>query len=239
MSSNGRKPQRIASIDGLRGHAGQGTPQSFAGGDDDKMDVEEDSSHSDSDGEESSMDGEDVPPPVVEEAEEVVYGSLLTPTQQQQRDIRPLPPSSRSPRSLPADVLHHPARPSDPSLVPSITTVPRTSLQRAQARRLIVVLERACLESYKISSGSSKNPLKSGPGGPSGRKGGGEAKYALLNCDDHQGILAKTGRDIADARPDITHQVSLCAIATLFAWGVERGHSRFSFLGSRHVWNEG
>jgi hypothetical protein len=39
--------------------------------------------------------------------------------------------------------------------------------------------------------------------------GGKEAKYALLNCDDHQGILAKTGRDIADARPDITHQVSL------------------------------
>jgi hypothetical protein len=37
---------------------------------------------------------------------------------------------------------------------------------------------------------------------------GKEAKYALLNCDDHQGILAKTGRDIADARPDITHQVS-------------------------------
>ena len=41
--------------------------------------------------------------------------------------------------------------------------------------------------------------------------GGKEAKYALLNCDDHQGILAKTGRDIADARPDITHQVSLRA----------------------------
>ncbi|KAG8996504.1 18S rRNA pseudouridine methyltransferase, partial [Tulasnella sp. 427] len=34
-------------------------------------------------------------------------------------------------------------------------------------------------------------------------------KYALLNCDDHQGILAKTGRDIADARPDITHQCLL------------------------------
>jgi hypothetical protein len=29
----------------------------------------------------------------------------------------------------------------------------------------------------------------------------------LLNCDDHQGFLAKEGRDIADARPDITHQV--------------------------------
>lgn len=55
----------------------------------------------------------------------------------------------------------------------------------------------ACLEAYRISSGS-------GGKNASGK----EAKYALLNCDDHQGILAKTGRDIADARPDITHQVS-------------------------------
>lgn len=53
------------------------------------------------------------------------------------------------------------------------------------------------MEAYQISSGSSKSAA------------GKEAKYALLNCDDHQGILAKTGRDIADARPDITHQVSL------------------------------
>jgi rRNA small subunit pseudouridine methyltransferase Nep1 len=33
------------------------------------------------------------------------------------------------------------------------------------------------------------------------KRGGGEAKYALLNCDDHQGILAKTGRDIAYVSP--------------------------------------
>jgi hypothetical protein len=65
-------------------------------------------------------------------------------------------------------------------------------------RRLFVVLEQACLEAYKVSStGKSRN----------GREG--EAKYTLLNCDDHQGILAKTGRDIADARPDITHQCLL------------------------------
>ena len=44
---------------------------------------------------------------------------------------------------------------------------------------------------------------------------GKEAKYALLNCDDHQGILAKTGRDIADARPDITHQVGSFPFRTL------------------------
>lgn len=61
-----------------------------------------------------------------------------------------------------------------------------------------MVLESACLEVYRLSAGS---------GGRDG-KGGKDAKYALLNCDDHQGILAKTGRDIADARPDITHQVS-------------------------------
>ena len=48
--------------------------------------------------------------------------------------------------------------------------------------------------------------MSSGSGGKNSQ--GKEAKYALLNCDDHQGILAKTGRDIADARPDITHQVS-------------------------------
>jgi rRNA small subunit pseudouridine methyltransferase Nep1 len=65
---------------------------------------------------------------------------------------------------------------------------------------LFVVLEQACLEAYKVSGGSSM-----GRGGRGGNEG--EAKYTLLNCDDHQGILAKTGRDIADARPDITHQV--------------------------------
>ncbi|KAJ7880746.1 nucleolar essential protein 1 [Mycena olivaceomarginata] len=78
-----------------------------------------------------------------------------------------------------------------------------TSPARAFAsshRRLFVILEQACLEAYRISSGPSK-----------AKRGGaeGEVKYTLLNCDDHQGILAKTGRDIAEARPDITHQCLL------------------------------
>ncbi|KAG8701269.1 18S rRNA pseudouridine methyltransferase [Ceratobasidium sp. 395] len=90
---------------------------------------------------------------------------------------------------------------SNPTMVPIQPTVPRTPVQKAAARRLIVVLEQACLEAYKVSSGSASR------GGP-GREGR-DAKYALLNCDDHQGILAKTGRDIADARPDITHQCLL------------------------------
>lgn len=43
---------------------------------------------------------------------------------------------------------------------------------------------------------------------PSGSKGG-EDKYVLLNCDDHQRVLARMGRDIAEARPDIVHQCLL------------------------------
>jgi rRNA small subunit pseudouridine methyltransferase Nep1 len=75
--------------------------------------------------------------------------------------------------------------------------VPRAGIASSH-RRLFVILEQACLEAYRISSGPSK-----------AKRGGaeGEVKYTLLNCDDHQGILAKTGRDIAEARPDITHQV--------------------------------
>ena len=58
-------------------------------------------------------------------------------------------------------------------------------------RHLFVVLEQAYLEAYKVSStGKSRN----------GRKG--EAKYTPLK---HQGFLAKTGPDIADAQLDITH----------------------------------
>ena len=65
---------------------------------------------------------------------------------------------------------------------------------------MIVVLEQACLETYKMSSSGSTSYKGNG-------KGGGDDKYVLLNCDDHQRVLARMGRDIADARPDITHQV--------------------------------
>jgi rRNA small subunit pseudouridine methyltransferase Nep1 len=85
--------------------------------------------------------------------------------------------------------------PANPAMLPVQAHVPRGGVASSQ-RRLFVILEQACLEAYRISSaGKGKN----------GREG--EVKYTLLNCDDHQRILAKTGRDIADARPDITHQV--------------------------------
>jgi rRNA small subunit pseudouridine methyltransferase Nep1 len=88
----------------------------------------------------------------------------------------------------------------NPAMLPVQAHVARGGIATAN-RRLYVILEQACLEAYRISSGGSGK-------GRNG-KGEGEVKYTLLNCDDHQGILAKTGRDIADARPDITHQVNL------------------------------
>lgn len=97
----------------------------------------------------------------------------------------------------------------DASLVPQAPKIPKTQVERGNTPHLIVVLEQACLESYKISSGSSSaGGQGGGNGGRKGKDQGGE-KYALLNCDDHQRVLAKMGRDIAEARPDITHQVSV------------------------------
>ncbi|THV04495.1 Nep1-domain-containing protein [Dendrothele bispora CBS 962.96] len=98
---------------------------------------------------------------------------------------------------------------SNPHMLPQVASVPRgpsaagAGINSANTpRRLFVVLEHACLEAYRVTSGS-----KGGRNGKPGKEG--EVKYTLLNCDDHQGILAKTGRDIADARPDITHQCLL------------------------------
>ncbi|EPQ25689.1 uncharacterized protein PFL1_06761 [Pseudozyma flocculosa PF-1] len=93
----------------------------------------------------------------------------------------------------------------DSNLVPQVPKVPKTTTEKENTPRLIVVLEQACLETYKVSSGSAGR--SSGGNGRNAKNDG--DKYALLNCDDHQRVLAKMGRDIAEARPDITHQCLL------------------------------
>lgn len=136
-----------------------------------------------------------------------------TPTAQGERPTRPLPASKTrkmASTANPVQNLHVQApnphlpiqHPANPAMLPVQAHVPRGPAA-ASGRRLFVILEQACLEAYKVSGGGG-----SGGKGRGGKDfGNGEAKYTLLNCDDHQGILAKTGRDIADARPDITHQV--------------------------------
>lgn len=112
-----------------------------------------------------------------------------------ERPTRPLPAKSRKMAGNPSN--NPMPQPANPSMLPVQAHVPRGGIASSQ-RRLFVILEQACLEAYRVSSGGK---------GKGGREG--DVKYTLLNCDDHQGILAKTGRDIADARPDITHQCLL------------------------------
>ncbi|PSR72873.1 hypothetical protein PHLCEN_2v11240 [Hermanssonia centrifuga] len=112
------------------------------------------------------------------------------------RPTRPLPTSKTRKMAVPAS--NNPLLiPANPHMLPVQGHVPRNGIASNQ-RRLFVILEQACLEAYRVSTGGRSK---------GGREG--DVKYALLNCDDHQGILAKTGRDIADARPDITHQCLL------------------------------
>jgi len=73
------------------------------------------------------------------------------------------------------------------------TPIPYTD---KDTQRLIVVLSNASLETYRASHGSRSMP-------------GRDDKYSLLNSDEHIGVMRKMGRDISDARPDITHQCLL------------------------------
>jgi hypothetical protein len=83
---------------------------------------------------------------------------------------------------------------------PVTPRLPRTLQERDTQRRLIVILQKATLETTKVGKAGA---------------------YELLNCDDHQGILRKNNRDIADCRPDITHQVG--AVGSVCRVGVEQG----------------
>ncbi|OBZ66623.1 Ribosomal RNA small subunit methyltransferase NEP1 [Grifola frondosa] len=119
---------------------------------------------------------------------------------------QPIPSTDRPTRPLPASKARKMNGAASNSPLPQIANPHMLPVQAhaqkagvaSNQRRLFVILEQACLEAYRVSSGGRSK---------GGREG--DVKYALLNCDDHQGILAKTGRDIADARPDITHQCLL------------------------------
>jgi len=199
--SNGREHKRNVSTDAV---ARKSRASVFQEGKEDDMDLDVDVEAEQAEGGETSSSESDLEIPTTDDMK-VSEETADQPTES--RPVIPLPTKKIQSQSQISNInptaLHYPPKPDNPSLVPSIPTVPRTAIQKSQNRRLIVILEKACLESYRVSGG----------GGGSGRNGkgknNGEAKYALLNCDDHQGILAKTGRDIADARPDITHQCLL------------------------------
>ena len=77
--------------------------------------------------------------------------------------------------------------------------LPSTFEERQNAKRLIVVLEAASLETVRVGKSTS-------------------APYQLLNCDDHHGVLSRNNKEVSDYRPDITHQVSYLKSLVYFAY---------------------
>ena len=71
---------------------------------------------------------------------------------------------------------------------------PASGDARSPPQPLYVILERASMEICRA------------PPSPHPRQA--KVKPTLLTCDDHQGLLVRMGREVSDARPDITHQVS-------------------------------
>ncbi|PLW19355.1 hypothetical protein PCANC_09107 [Puccinia coronata f. sp. avenae] len=94
---------------------------------------------------------------------------------------------------------------SNPLMLPIAPTANRHA-DPESSPKLIVVLSQATLENYAQTISQSSSSTSSGHASKSKKK---QVKYTLLNCDDHQSILAKMGRDIASTRPDITHQCLL------------------------------
>eukprot|EP00003_Mantamonas_plastica_P030783 TRINITY_DN7758_c1_g2_i1.p1 TRINITY_DN7758_c1_g2~~TRINITY_DN7758_c1_g2_i1.p1 ORF type:complete len:288 (+),score=119.44 TRINITY_DN7758_c1_g2_i1:95-865(+) len=64
--------------------------------------------------------------------------------------------------------------------------LPKSMMEKQNQKRLIVILERACLEVGKVGH-----------------------SFVLLNCDDHATFLKRHDRDPAELRPDIAHQCLL------------------------------
>ncbi|CAG8558793.1 17343_t:CDS:2 [Funneliformis caledonium] len=73
----------------------------------------------------------------------------------------------------------------DVYLVPQVPKLPKTLEEKESTRRLIVVLDKADLKTFKVSNSKP-------------------SQYQLANGDDHQATLRKLGSEIC--RPDITHQ---------------------------------
>jgi rRNA small subunit pseudouridine methyltransferase Nep1 len=73
-----------------------------------------------------------------------------------------------------------------PTIEASRPKIPKNYEEKAKARRLIVLLEEATLETVRIAG-----------------------RDELLNSDDHAHYLRKHGRDLSSARPDVTHQCLL------------------------------
>lgn len=95
--------------------------------------------------------------------------------------------------------------------------LPRTAEEKENSERLIIVLERAGLETVKTRKVCE--PLRHWQSMPALAVTLIRVRdrclqgFELLNSDDHKGIHKKLKRDPARSRPDIVHQVSATSTA--------------------------
>ena len=97
--------------------------------------------------------------------------------------------SSSSSSSLPSAAAASASAAVFGSAVPLGGATLSASVSPATSAAVTLVFEQASLESVKTKRG-----------------------FELLNCDDHQGLHRKAGRDPAASRPDILHQLLLAAL---------------------------
>lgn len=121
-------------------------------------------------GEDNEMQDDDDTTPGSSRMSAASLSSVGTASSTQSRPLQPTPVNNRK-RPL-----------ANPSMVPQAPRIPKTAAEKETSRRLYIVLSQACLETYQISSGGS-----SGAARRDGRHDSGEARYTLLNCDDHVG----------------------------------------------------
>ena len=82
----------------------------------------------------------------------------------------------------------------DEPIVAAPPKLPRNAVEKESHQRVIVVLDRASLDTTRLGSSKKRGDDKGG------------VRYALLSGEEHSNILRKMGKDPAESRPDITHQ---------------------------------
>ena len=144
--------------------------------------------------------------------------SLTGTRQTHEREASPIIGANRESQSTASNLTNIRATPADvgtqslpPPQLPQLVATQHVpvSAHDNSTKRLIVVLSQASLEIFRASGHSNANPMSMN-GMRAGRIGAvsKEDKFTLLNSDEHIGVMRKMGRDISEARPDITHQVS-------------------------------
>ena len=107
------------------------------------------------------------------------------------RKVRSETPKSKvPPKATPEPEPEQPEPEPEPAIVSPLLSPVESAVASdgrvAKEPKVIVILDRACLETGKIGK-----------------------DHVLLNCDDHNGFLKKHKKDPADSRPDILHQCML------------------------------